>query len=45
MECNKIMLAGPWVNSEWSCQILPENVFKRPSYWSSNVDDISHFLT
>jgi len=32
------MIAGPWMNSEWHCQIAPKNVFKERRYWSSNFD-------
>jgi len=34
--------AGAWMNSECFCQILPENIFKRSSYWSSSLADKKH---
>jgi len=30
--------------SECFCQILPENIFKRSSYWSSSLADKKHYF-
>jgi len=38
-------IAGPWTNSEWQW-LWSEKVFKRPSYWSWNLDNNrSHFTS
>jgi len=34
IECNKIGIAEPWMNSERIHQISPESGLKRLNYWS-----------
>jgi len=45
-ECNKIKLAGPWINSNLNYRILPKLFLNDRGYWSSSIDsDKSHSLT